>query len=280
VEDAGHDRAALGVGDEPALGPALVGFGFDRVRDAVGEVAVGRGADVPPVQGMLLEPFPGFFLDLQPEPFGHALLDAADQDGGGIDAFDGGGLVGGEQHDSLIRQFAFEFQRVEGVAAGALDVFADHGGEPGQRGVGFGQQLGHAPVARNAGGDERFPVAALGAFLKVDPPRFHVPVVPGHPPAWGHPFLAGVDLTAQRRQRVLQHQRGGARQDRDRDGLSRPGGGRHCLLRAALCSRDHSSNSLSASAWAASIAAAFLPVSILILNRTFIPPGLCSSVKL
>ena len=105
-----------------------------RVRDPVGEVPVGGGADVPPVQGVLDEPFPGFLLELQPEPFRDALLDPADQDGGGVDAFDDGGLVGGEQRDALAGQFLFQFQRVERVPAGAFDVLADHGGEPGRRG--------------------------------------------------------------------------------------------------------------------------------------------------
>jgi hypothetical protein len=45
---------------------------------------------------MLDEPFPDFLFQLQPVPFGDALLDPADQDGGGVDAFDAGGLVGGE----------------------------------------------------------------------------------------------------------------------------------------------------------------------------------------
>jgi hypothetical protein len=45
---------------------------------------------------MLDESFPDLFLQLQPVPFGDALLDPADEDGGGVDAFDVGGLVGGE----------------------------------------------------------------------------------------------------------------------------------------------------------------------------------------
>jgi hypothetical protein len=45
---------------------------------------------------MLDEAFPDLFLELEPVPFRDALLDPPDQDGGGVDAFDVGGLVGGE----------------------------------------------------------------------------------------------------------------------------------------------------------------------------------------
>jgi len=45
---------------------------------------------------MLDEAFPDLFLELEAEPFRDALLDPADQNRGGVDAFDVGGLVGGE----------------------------------------------------------------------------------------------------------------------------------------------------------------------------------------
>jgi len=45
---------------------------------------------------MLDQPFPDFLFQLQPVPFRDALLDPAYQYGGGVDAFDVGGLVGGE----------------------------------------------------------------------------------------------------------------------------------------------------------------------------------------
>jgi hypothetical protein len=51
---------------------------------------------------MLLESFPSFLLDLEPEVLRHALLDAAGQDGGGVDALDVGGLVGGEQGHAFV----------------------------------------------------------------------------------------------------------------------------------------------------------------------------------
>jgi hypothetical protein len=159
---------------------------------------------------MLLEPFPRFFFDLQAEPFGDALLHPAHQHGGGVHAFDACLLVSGEQQNPLVAKFAFQFQRVECVPPGAFDVFADDGGEPGQRGAGFGEQVGHPAVAGDAGGGERFPVVALGAVFEVDAAGFNVPVVPGDAPPCGEPFLAGGDLPAQRPQRVLQHQGGGA----------------------------------------------------------------------
>jgi len=92
----GDDRGAVRVQDEPGFGAALGGLERDRVRDPLGGVPVGGGADVPAVQGMLDEPFPDFLLQLQPVPFRDPLLDPADQDRGGVDAFDVGGLVGGE----------------------------------------------------------------------------------------------------------------------------------------------------------------------------------------
>ena len=92
----GDDRGAVRVEGEPGFGAALGGLERDRVRDPVGQVAVGRGADVPPVHAMLDEPFPDFLFQLEPVPFRDALLDPADEDGGGVDAFDVGGLVGGE----------------------------------------------------------------------------------------------------------------------------------------------------------------------------------------
>ena len=90
------DRGAVRVQDEPGFGAALGGLERDGVRDPVGGVPVGRGADVPPVHGMLDQPFPDLLLQLEPVPFRDALLYPADQDGGGVDAFDVGGLVGGE----------------------------------------------------------------------------------------------------------------------------------------------------------------------------------------
>ena len=98
-EDLRHDRSAVGVQGQAGLGAALAGLDRDRVRDPVGEVSVGGGADVPAVQGMLDQPFPGFLLQLEPEPFRDALFHPPDQDGGGVDAVDAGGLVGGEQRD-------------------------------------------------------------------------------------------------------------------------------------------------------------------------------------
>ena len=152
-EDLLHHRGPLRVQRQPGLGAALGGLGGDRVRDPVGEVAVGGGADVPPVQGVLDQPFPGFLLQLQPEPFRHALLHPADENRGGVDAFDDGGLVGGEQRDPGPGQLLLQFQGVEGVPAGPLDVLADHRGELRGGGGGLGEQVGHAAVAGDVPGD-------------------------------------------------------------------------------------------------------------------------------
>jgi hypothetical protein len=49
--------------------------------------------------------------------------------------------------NALPGEFFFQSQRVEHVAAGSFDVFADDGGEPGDGGGGFGEQVGDAAVA-------------------------------------------------------------------------------------------------------------------------------------
>ena len=153
--DSGDDGAAQRVQQQPGLGASLRGFERHGVGDALGAVAVGHGADVPSGQGVLAQPFPCLLLDLQPEVLGDALLDPADQDGGGADVGHVGGLVGGEQRHAPVLQLAFEFERVEGVAAGPLDVFADHDAERGLGAGGFFQEFGHAAVARQPGGGER-----------------------------------------------------------------------------------------------------------------------------
>jgi hypothetical protein len=65
-------------------------------------------ADVPPAHGVLAESFPRGFLDLQPVPLGHGLLDAADEDGGGVHPLDANRLVSGEQQDALVGEFALQ----------------------------------------------------------------------------------------------------------------------------------------------------------------------------
>ena len=92
----GDDRAAYRVGDEPGFAAAFGGLGRDGVRHTLTSVPVGDGAEVPAFQGMLFKPFPYFVFELDPVPFRDALLNPADQNGGGVDAFDLGGLVGGE----------------------------------------------------------------------------------------------------------------------------------------------------------------------------------------
>ena len=84
------------VQDQAGFGAALGGLERHRVRDPLSQESVGRGADVPAVQGMLHQPFPDLLLQLEPVPFRDPLFHAADQDGGGVDAFDVGGLVGSE----------------------------------------------------------------------------------------------------------------------------------------------------------------------------------------
>jgi hypothetical protein len=253
-EDAGDGGHAGRVGGEAGFGAALGGFAGHGVGDADGGVPVGGVADVPPGYGVLAQAVPGFFLDLEAEVLGYALFHAADQDGGGGDFRDGGGLVGGEQGHAFVFEVAFEFQRVERVPARSFDVFADHGGE---RRVGRGglvEQLGQSPVTRQAHGGELLPGAALGAVFDVDGAGFDVPVMPGDVPPGREPFFAVADLPAQRRVGVLQDEGGGAAQHRDRDRRGRGlAAGHGVSCRAARswrwCRAVHLRASMMASAW-------------------------------
>jgi hypothetical protein len=91
---------------------------------------------------VLPQSLPRLLLDLQPEPLRHPLLHPADQHRGGVHAGDVDRLVSGEQGHLGGGEFLLQFQRVERVPAGPLDVFAYHGGEPWRRGGGFGEQVG------------------------------------------------------------------------------------------------------------------------------------------
>jgi hypothetical protein len=126
-----------------------------------------------PFDGVLPHPFPRLFLDLQPEILGHALLDAADKDGGRVDALDVGRLISSEQGHAFVGQFPLYLERVERVPAAALDVLTDHSGEPGLGRVRLGQQVGHAPVAgEQAGHDRGRAREGLGGQFGFDGPAF------------------------------------------------------------------------------------------------------------
>jgi len=87
-------------------------------------------------------------------------------------------------------QVLFEFEGVEHVPAGAFDVLADDGGEPGFRGGGFGEQVGHAAVAGQPGVGELLVGVALAALFQVDAAGLDVPVHGRDEPAGRQP-LAG-----------------------------------------------------------------------------------------
>ena len=103
-------------------------------------------------------------------------------------------------------EFFFQFQRIEHVPAGSLDVLAHHGGEPGGGGGGLAQQVGHAAVTGEAGGGELLVRVPLAAGFQVDAAGLDIPVDGGDEPAWRQPFLRGAELPAQRRAGVLQGQ--------------------------------------------------------------------------
>ena len=190
------------VQDQAGLGAALGGLGRVGVRDPLGVVAVGGAADVVPVNGVLLEPAPGFLLQLEPVPLRDALLHPADQDRGGVHPFHVDRLVRGEQRDPGVAKLPFQLERVERVPAGALDVLAHHGGEPGRRAGGFGQQRGQAAVTGQA--DVNGLVGgAVAALLQVQAAGLDVPEPGGDEPAGRQLGLDFAGLPAQRGGRVL-----------------------------------------------------------------------------
>ncbi len=206
---------ALRVEGEAGLVPAFGAFHRHRVRDLVGQVAVGGFADVVPGDGVLTEPAPGFLLELQPEPFRDALLDPADEDGGRVRAGHVDGLIGGEQRDPREGQFLFQFERVERVPAGPLDVFADDGGETRRGAARLGEQVGEATVAGDADIGELLVPGAVPACVDVQAAGLDVPIPGGDVPA-GRQLGAGLaDLPAQRRHRVLHLQGGDPAGERD-----------------------------------------------------------------
>jgi hypothetical protein len=197
------------------------------------------------------------------------------KDGGRVGAVQVDRLIGGEQQNPVIAEFAFQFQRVEGVPAAAFDVFADDGGEPGGRGAGFGQQVSQAPVAGQAPVHERLMVARAAALLEVQAAGFDVPVVGGQVEPVGEPFPGGSDLPGDGPVGVLEFQGGGAAQHRHRHRLGRP-------YRPGSCFRSyrHCRILLTTSAWRASRTWAFRPVSTRHFHRAIIPAGLSSSSRL
>jgi hypothetical protein len=111
---------------------------------------------------------------LEPEPFGDALLDPADQNGGRVDPFHAERLIGGEQRDPLVGQFAFQFQRVIHAAGGALNILTHHKREIGRRGFCLIQQIGDAAVTRDPGGGGGLPGVPVAPVFQVAAARFDV----------------------------------------------------------------------------------------------------------
>jgi hypothetical protein len=164
---------------------------------------------------VLAQALPGFLFDLEPVPFRDALLDPADQDAAGVHAFQVDRLVGGQQRNPGIVQLAFQLERVECVPPGAFDVLADHGGEPGVRPGGFGEQVRDPAVTRDAH-VEPFVRAAVAALLQVHAARFDVPEPGGDKRPGRGLLLRRAGLPPHRRHRVLDHSGAGAAEERQR----------------------------------------------------------------
>ena len=214
-EDPRHHGRAGRVQGQAGLGAALGGFHRHGMRGPLRLVPVGGCADVPPVQGMLTQPFPGFLLDLKPIPFRYALLDPPDQDRGGVHARQVNGLIGGQQRDAGVVQLAFQFQRVERVPPGPFDVLTDHRRKPGIRAAGLGQQVGNPAIPGNAH-VKLLVRAAVAACFQVQAAGFDVPE-PGRDERPGRGLLLrGPGLPAYGGHRVLHHGGGGAAEERQR----------------------------------------------------------------
>ena len=218
-----REMGALLVQYEQGFGAALGGFGRGRVRDFLRQVPVEDFAEVVPLRGVGAQAAPHFLFQRQPEVFGDVLLGAPQQDGGRVGAVQVDRRISGEQQNPGLAELAFQFQCVEGVPAGPLNVLTHHRGEPGGRGAGFGQQVGQAAVPGQALVHERLVVAATAALLDVQAAGFDVPVIPGQVEPVRQPFPRGGDLPGDRPVGVLQFQGGGAAQHRHRHRLGRGG---------------------------------------------------------
>jgi hypothetical protein len=146
----GARRVGAGVGS---------GVGTATEPDLDRAVAVGRLADVVALVGVGLEPVTRPLDHVEGVPLGDALLDPTGQDVGGVDARGqpGGaraghpdGFVGGPQRHPRDLQAMLDQCAEVGAAGDAVDLLADHRGEPGPGGVlGLGQQVVDAAVARD-----------------------------------------------------------------------------------------------------------------------------------
>ena len=123
-------------------------------------------------------------------------------------------LAGREDHHPGGAELFFQPQAVEHVTAGAVDVLADHRAERAISGGDGGAQVGHAPVAGDAGGGELAPQAVLAAGVQVDPAGLHVPVAPHDAEPFGQPFAGSPVLAGQGHYRVLQGSGAGPSEER------------------------------------------------------------------
>ncbi|UGT59897.1 hypothetical protein LTT61_22090 [Nocardia asteroides] len=215
--DPHHCGRAFGVHDEPGFGAAFLAFGRDGVWHFLVEVAVAGFADVPSLNGVFAEAFPGLFEGVAQEPLGDALFHAAYEDlGGALLRQRDRSLVGGEQRHPDFFQLVFELGGLVGPAGGAFDLFDHDRFEPAVGVAGLGHQVGQAAVSRDRD-VERLVRVAQSTQFEVFARGFHV-VEEGDDdePVRQH-LAAVVELAWQRQRGILQIARGGAQEHRDRD---------------------------------------------------------------
>ncbi|WP_344396697.1 hypothetical protein [Streptomyces vastus] len=199
------------------LGQPLLALGGHRVRDALGEIAVGRLADVPALLDVLDEAVPGQLQHLQDVPLGDSLFDAAGQRRCG--AF--GAAVGEDrfvrcaQRDAGLLKLVLDLRAEVGAPRDSFDRLADHCCEAPVGALGFFQEISDTAVSRDRN-VEAFVSTAVSARVEVLATGLDVIEVGDDHPAGGQGSACVAQLAGQGERRVLGVLGGGAAQPGNR----------------------------------------------------------------
>jgi len=212
VEDPGDHRAAGRVGDQAVFGAAFGAAGRDWVRDLLGEVAVVGFADVPALDGVLDESFPGQFQHVQHVPLGDGLFHRRVSTGSpsSVDLVPGqagdqvgvDSLVDGQQRDAGLLEFPLDRGADPGDPGDPVDRLAHHRHEPPAWPAGFAEQVVDAAVAGD--GDVELGVGgALAALVELHPAGLDVEEVRDDHEPCRQRRAGAVELAGQRQCGVL-----------------------------------------------------------------------------